>query len=78
MLVSSVWSCTFYCVRFCFVDSIICSYAAHNVTDTQRADANVLAECLTIQDGTLQLPDDFLYSDVADVVVHLCMSDLVV
>jgi len=63
---------------FCSADSIICSYVAHNVTDTQRADANVLAECLRIQDGTLQLPDGFLHSDVADVVMHLCTSDLVV
>ena len=40
--------------------------------------SNVLAECLRIQDGTLQLPDGFLHSDVADVVMHLCTSDLVV
>jgi len=63
---------------FCSADSIICLYVAHNVTDTQRADANVLAECLRIQDGTLQLSDRFLHSDVADVVMHLCTSDLVV
>ena len=61
--------------RFCSIDSIVCSYAAHSVTGTQRADANVLAECLRIQDGTPQLPDGFLHSDVADVVMHLCTSD---